>query len=294
MGSGLIIRFFLFVSVLLALRLEQLSCETNTYHKPDEVQLNGVKRDFKFLTPFGNLRVRWQVASVEYFGKEPYFVVKEAWEEAAKTLFRRQFPAFLRSTRFDWNLVFMDEQATRRNYPFRNSDCHPAWIRPPADIYLSAFFIGTNCQQREPLPIDVARDRLKGTLYHEFGHAIEYQLIGEALRNSQRYHSEGFAEWFEVQALKDHGLVGYAREIEEGAKKQLFPSWNPALFDGRREDYYRAYGLIDALVKKRGLRGLLRIYADVNRNKIPFEQAVHNELGWTVNEWVKQAIILCS
>jgi hypothetical protein len=269
----------------------QVSGNNRTLEKPHEVRLTGAARDFNFSTAFGRLRIRWQVASTDYFGKEPYYVVKESWEQAAKTLSRRQFPAALRSSPFDWNLVFMDEAATVRVYPFGKQDCHPAWITPPADIFVSAFYIGTGCRQGV-LPEQEARNRLRGTLYHEFGHAIEYQLLGAAVKGAERYHSEGFAEWFEVQALSDHGLSGEARQIQQGSKKHFLENWNPKTFSGSNSDYYRAYAMIESIVKKRSLSGLLRVYEVIKREEIPFDAAVKKELGWTPAQWMKEAAAL--
>jgi hypothetical protein len=187
----------------------------------------------------------------------------------------------------------MDEAATVRSYPFGIQDCHPAWIRPPADIFVSAFYIGTGCR-RGVLPEQEARDRLRGTLYHEFGHAIEYQLLGDSVKQAERYHSEGFAEWFEVQALSDHGLNQYAYAIRQGAKKHFFETWDPKRFSGSNEDYFRAYALVESIVKKRGLSGLLRVYALIKEQAIPFDQAVKKELGWTSAQWMKEASLLAS
>jgi hypothetical protein len=281
------------VVMLASVGYSQVAGSKDTPQKPDQVRLTGAARDFNFSTAFGGLRVRWQVASTDYFGKEPYYVVKESWDQAARSLSRRQFPAALRSSPFDWNLVFMDEAATVRAYPFGKRDCHPAWIRPPADIFVSAFYIGTACRQGV-LPEQEARNRLRGTLYHEFGHAIEYQLLGDAIKGAERYHSEGFAEWFEVQALSDHGLNGYAREIQNGAKKHFSETWNPKAFSGSNEDYYRAYALIESIVKKRNLSGLLRVYAVMKEQAIPFDQAVKKEIGWSLAQWMKEASSLTS
>jgi hypothetical protein len=271
----------------------QVPGSKETPQKPHEVRLAGASRDFNFSTAFGGLRIRWQVASTDYFGKEPYYVVKESWDQAARSLSRRQFPSALRSSPFDWNIVFMDEAATVRSYPFGKQDCHPAWIRPPADIFVSAFYIGTGCR-RGILPEQEARNRLRGTLYHEFGHALEYQLLGAAVKGAERYHSEGFAEWFEVQALSDHGLGGYARDIQDGARKHFSEKWNPKGFSGSNEDYYRAYAMIESIVKKRGLSGLLRVYALIKQQAIPFDQAVKIEIGWTPAQWMKEAATLTS
>lgn len=285
--------FMLSAFALASLANSQIPESKGGPKKPHEVQLAGASRDFNFSTAFGGLRIRWQVASSDYFGREPYYVVKESWDQAARSLSRRQFPSALRSSPFDWNLVFMDEAATVRSYPFGIRDCHPAWIRPPADIFVSAFYIGTSCRQGI-LPEQEARNRLRGTLYHEFGHAIEYQLLGNAVKQAERYHSEGFAEWFEVQALSDHGLSRYADNIKQGARKHFSETWNPRGFSGSNEDYYRAYALIESIVKKRGLSGLLRVYALIKQQAIPFDQAVKKELGWSAEQWMKETAQILS
>jgi hypothetical protein len=254
------------------------------YKNPNEVSLTGANRNFEFSTPVGRLKVRWQVTSTEYFGRDPYFLVKEAWNEGARTLARHQFPDKLRNSKVDWNIVFMDEKATHQSYPFGKEACHPAWIRPPADIFISAFYIGTECG-RKKLSETESRLQLKSTLYHEFGHAVEYQLLGKMLGRSERYHSEGFAQWFEAMALQDHGMKAEAEKIKNQAKVDYSQSWDPQSFAGTNEDYNRAFAMIDTLVKKRKLAGLLQVYKDIQTEEVPFATAVYNVTGWNQRNW---------
>ncbi len=254
---------------------------------PDRVTLEGAQKNFTFTTPVGRLQIRWQVKSTPFFGREPYFIVKEAWIDAARILARRSFPVTIRSATFDWKLVFLDAEATARTYPWGVGDCHPAWIRPPADIFVSAYYIGTGCGRRQ-LPEHEARERLVGTLYHEFGHAVEYQLLGLASRNKERYHSEGFAMWFEAEALKDHGRSRDAAKLRAASKQYYREDWDPTTFNGGYDDYVRAYAMIDTIVAERGLRRLIKIYERLAKDpagRMNFAQAVEAEIGWDLTTW---------
>lgn len=254
---------------------------------PDQVTLEGAQKNFTFTTPVGRLQIRWQVKSTPFFGREPYFIVKEAWIDAARSLARRSFPVAIRSAKFDWKLVFLDAQATARTYPWGVGDCHPAWIRPPADIFVSAFYIGTGCG-RGQLPEHEARQRLVGTLYHEFGHAVEYQLMGLERGSRERYHSEGFAMWFEAEALSDHGRSSEAAKLRAASKRHFREDWDPTTFDGSFEDYVRAFAMIDAIVAERDLRRLIKIYerlAEDSAGRMSFAQALAAEVGWDLATW---------
>ena len=257
---------------------------------PDKVTLGGAQKNFKFSTPVGNLQIRWQVKSTPFFGREPYFLVKQAWIDAARSLARRSFPVGLRSKKFDWKLVFLDKAATTRTYPWGAGDCHPAWIRPPANIFVSAYYIGTGCG-RKKLPESKARERLTGTLYHEFGHAVEYQLLGVNRRGRERYHSEGFAMWFEAVALADHGKSAEAGRMRSAAKKYYDVNWDPSRFNGSYPDYVRAFAMIETIVEKRNLRKLMKIYELLkkdSRGAMRFGDAVQKEIGWDLATWKKQ------
>lgn len=258
---------------------------------PDQVTLKGTTRDYDFTSSIGSVHLRWQTDVSQYFGKTPHDAVKIAWQAGTKTLGRNSFPGWLRSSSYEWNIVFMDEAATKRTHPFAGEFCHPAWIRPPAQIYVSAQLIGTQCNSGR-LTHAEAVAQLNRTLLHEFGHAIEYQMLGPAISRAQRYHSEGFAEVFESLAVEN--LDGsYRQSVREEMRKRarmvFDPNWRATEFQGSGADYSRAYALMATVVEKRGLSGLSKIYETMRNSSLSFEAALTEVTGWSEERWYKEA-----
>lgn len=259
---------------------------------PDEVELDGVTRRITLSSRFGTVLLQWQTNTERLFGKSPRQSVKAAWQAGARTLATNPFPFFLREDEYNWNIVFMDEDATQSANPFKSGGCHPGWITPPANIYISANRIVDRCDpSKKPLTGQRARDALNRTLVHEFGHAVEYKLLGPMARKRQRYHSEGFAEWFET--LGSSKLLGESKlsirsELRKQAKEHFTERWNPKSFDGSHTDYIRAYAMIATIAEKRSIRRLMEIYEHMRAKRVPFAAAVETIVGWDMKKWKQE------
>jgi hypothetical protein len=256
---------------------------------PEELKLSGPNRNFEFFSPFGKVRVRWQPKTASYIRDNPYQLVKKTWLMAAKTVSRLNLPINLKSKNYDWSLVFMDRAATLAAYPLKQIGCHPGWIKPPANIFVSIDFVVTRCQTSDVVVSPLkAQNTLQATLFHELGHALEFQLLAKAVGRSERYHNEGFATWFEYRALKDAGLAAEARQIEDNAKNAFYPTWDPKSFNGSNEDYARAFALQSVILEEyRGKIG--DIYSYMSKNNSDYGTAVTKVLKFKPEDWSKKA-----
>jgi hypothetical protein len=258
---------------------------------PDKIELAGAHKNFSFTTPFGELRLRWKVTSDNPFGTNPYQIVKETWIAAGKVVSRSTFPTWLRSSKYQWNMIFMDQDTTARSNPFNSINCHPAWITPPANIYVSSYLISTSCG-REKLNTNVARDRLKSTLMHEFGHALEYQLLGESIAYAQRFHSEGFAEWFETEANLQLSGNSNEKRLKLANAKVLFDlSWDPLSFNSSPEDYLKSFAMMTAIIDKFGLSKIIKAYDNAREMKTDLLVQLFKETNINMGQWKKITIM---
>jgi hypothetical protein len=269
---------------------EALKSSDNQVTRPDEVVLNGNIREMKISTSLGDVQLRWPRSVEDLFGKNPDKAVRDAWAAGARVLSQQSFPSRLRSAKYQWNVVFMDE-VPASVMPSLSGSCHPAWMRPPADIFVSASSVASNCSPEFKSPKE-ANALLARALVHELGHAVEFQLADKGFPFLERWNSEGFATWFETHA--GQSFVGrdkvYNRSMfREQAKEQLTPNWRPSAFNGSSEDYMRSYALISVIADGRSLSRLTDLYLRMAREQISLTVAVKRELGWDEGQWVAEA-----
>ena len=211
-------------------------------------------------------------------------------------------------SKIPWNIVVSRSSSgplVRRNNLFNTSDrayCHTAWIGPPADIVLDGYRLANPCDGSdwrsgvERLDLragqgshaTMGESKLLRTLVHEAAHAIEYRLMGRGFSRRQRWHSEGFAVWFENRAFGGSQLRD-PEEQRQKSREAIAERWLPALFAGSPRDYLRSQILIESIVKHYGVSGLLRVYRAMDNNNNSFEEAVLSELGWDFSAWIEQA-----
>ena len=171
------------------------------------------------------------------------------------------------------------------------ASCHPAWMRPPADIFVAAQRVATRCGYQRLNPAEASQE-LSQSLIHELGHAIEFEFMGRGFSRGQRWHSEGFARWFET--LAGEYLSGRDRQKSKGemrllAKKATLSGWSPARFSGSAEDYARGYALIAVIAEGRSISRLSDVYKRMDRDSISLTEAVKRELGWDEAKWIEEA-----
>ena len=164
-------------------------------------------------------------------------------------------------------------------------------MRPPADIFVAASSVASNCSPEFKSPQE-ANSLLARALVHELGHAVEFQLAEKGFPFLERWNSEGFASWFKTHA--GQSFVGrdkvYNRSMFRAqAKELLTPDWRPSAFNGSSEDYMRSYALVSVIADGRSLSRLTDLYRRMASDQISLTVAVKRELGWDEEQWVAEA-----
>lgn len=189
------------------------------------------------------------------------------------------FPINVQKDDYPWQ-VFLEKSRRSEMGMLSSERCHAAWMGPPANIFLSVDSFLTDCGVRSRSS-GVVVEELHRVMVHEVAHALEFRLMGKGFSRRQRWHSEGFAGWFETlhPTWQHDSLLGVDSE-------NLFEKdWSPVNFAGSREDYARSYAMIATIVENRSRETLFSIYAAMDSKKIPFEKAVEAVLGWDMNRW---------
>lgn len=243
-------------------------------------------------TPLGEVAMRWPRAGVSTGTVKAVEAVRKAWGAVAGALGQLGFPERVRTANYDWNLVLQNGVPSGgKGRLLSSAQCHTAWMGPPADIVVNYDRLLEPCGavvgERPPTQI------LTGALIHEIAHAIEFQLLGKAFSRRQRWHSEGFATWFEsvvvdgMPELKHRQALN--EELKARAKRVFRENWSPYTFDGSPADYAKSFALISAIVEQKGVRGLVAVYERMAMNNCVFSEAVQLEFGWDQREWWHQA-----
>lgn len=270
-----------------------------SYHDSDQPQAAGYTvRDIasygKTLSPRGRT-IRGPLGSVKLYSartlqqmmnKDLSFEVVSAFHRAARILAYNQFPEFLRGTEYDWQLFF-EHSRKRVTGGLSSARCHAAWMGPPANIFISADQLASNCGRMKRSSVELTEE-LGSVLVHEIGHAVEFQLMGRGFGRRQRWHSEGFATWFE--SLSDGETLSETRvSMFQLAARTLSAEWRPFRFKGSKADYARSYALIAAIAEGHSVPTLLSIYTTMDSQNCRFDQAVQQVLGWDMQRWLLEA-----
>lgn len=230
--------------------------------------------------------------------------VVRAWSLAALAAEDLALPAPLPDRQLGWSVSLSEGNIlTGKGGANDKAYCHSAWIGPPADIVIDGYRLTHPCDSSESVPL--REKRLVRSLVHEVGHAIEFQMLGRGFSRRQRWHSEGFAVWFEMAALplledtpRLLGPVQAPRVVLErsalnervrSAFAQSSKSWQPMYFAGTPDDYARSYGMIAAIVRSGGVESLRRVYGLMDARHLSFEESVRGVLGWDLAEWTRRA-----
>ena len=257
--------------------------------RPDEINIDGNKRRTTILSDLGEVRVQWPRSVEKLLGENIETITKEAWKAGTRAVSQNGFPYDMRKGSYDWNVIIMDEVPTSVDVNMGFGNCHPGWMRPPADIYMAAGRIAKGCSGNDRKSKDEIIESFMGTLVHELGHAIEFQLLQRAFTRRKRWHSEGFAVWFETLAGKNlpSRYRGNGRAEQRRRAKEVYsPNWTPAHFRGSWQDYTRAYMLLATISEKYSPRRLVQVYERFRKDQLPsLEAAVQKELNWSPQRW---------
>ena len=250
---------------------------------PEEIDLGRSIREERSSTSLGPVDLRWARKAERLFGRTPQRATAEAMRAASRALKKSGFPSGLRTLHMDWKIVFMDEEVPEQQIPsYLVSNCHPAWMTPPANIYVVAQRVVAGCGGSRSVSTTVADSELMQTLLHEIGHVIEYQLL-EGAGGRDRMRAEGFASWFEQYSSE------FSPVVKSGASQQRYYSYarqsyahysGPLVFRGSALDYARASMYFNAVVERRRVRGLMEVYDLIRNENLSFFAAVEQRHRW--------------
>jgi len=248
----------------------------NYISKNDQIKLSNNSRSFRMNTDLGIANIRWERSAEQYFNGPVDRTIGKAFKAATKQLARSAFPSKLRQSDFEWSFVVVDKDSKLPSKP-NTGGCHPGWMTPPAQIVLDAYAIATGCgRSRQQASKPESTELLHDTTLHEIGHAVEFHLLEGAFGLKERWHSEGFASWFETQGASSSARA----RSKQIAKTYYRPDWNPRTFNGSAIDYKKAYAILDTIEKKRGLQRLSDVYKKMSQSNMRMLPAIKEVLGW--------------
>jgi len=244
---------------------------------PSEVDLGNEARTAQFATDLGPMRVRWPRSIERCFSSSPSRAVGDAAIGVNRAIKSGRFTTDLKHVHRDWDLVFTDKATALAQFPVALTlGGHPGFMIPPNRIYIITDFVAPNCDGAK-----IGDEVLAQVLLHEMGHVLEYLLLGEHASNSDRQRAEGFASWFEQYSAEfTRGIPpGQVREYYARLAKQALEQ-GAGSFTGSGQDYAYAALQYQAIVKRRGVSGLMQVYQVMRESHIPFHDAVQRAIGW--------------
>lgn len=249
---------------------------------PQEVELSGTTRKESIASSLGRVELRWQRKIEKLFGRTPQRAVAEAMQAASRALKGRGFPLALQRLDVDWQMVFLDEELPETQIPsYLVSNCHPAWMTPPTNLYVVAQRVVAGCGGGSGKGSQVNDGELAAVLLHEIGHAVEYQLLNGRW-NNDRLRAEGFAAWFEQYAAEFSPLIAsgsrrerYLQMAQATLRKESFFK-----FDGSGAAYARGALIFHAVVDRKGFEGLRALYTYLSESGAELLPALQQTFGW--------------
>lgn len=261
------------------------SAVNNNLAAPADISLEGTVRRETISTPLGRIQLRWPRKVESLFGRTPERAVAEAAQAVRKALLRGGFPENLRNIDVPWDVVFLDETLPEKQIPtYLVTNCHPAWMTPPANLYIVSQRVVAGCtQSSSSVKRSVADSELAPILIHEMGHVLEHLLLGQA-DPGDRMRAEGFASWFE-QYASDFSTV-----VQRGSMLSFYQTLARTSYDqspevftflGSAHDYARASMYFHAVVDRKGVSGLMDVYETMRASKSGFLPSITKVTGWS-------------
>lgn len=251
---------------------------------PDAIQLGSNIRSVELSSSLGRVELRWPRKVDNLFGKTPERAVVDAMRTVSKTVKQSGFPIRIRSLYMPWKIVFLDEELPETQIPGNLvSNCHPAWMTPPSNIYVVAQRVVAGCSGRRAVSQSVADAELAEVLLHEVGHAIEAQLLGRMF-GGDRIRAEGFATWFEQFAADYSQIIPSGKLRNEQLRRANVLLTEGRLgrgFVGNSDSYIEAALPFHAIVAKRRVVGLMELYEYISGERVLFRDAVRKKTGWS-------------
>jgi hypothetical protein len=246
---------------------------------PEQLKLGSDVRRATFSTDVGAMHVRWPRAVERCFASSPSRAVGEAAQALNRALKNGRFSSEVKYSNREWSLAFVDKQAAFSQFPIALSlGGHPGLMIPPSNIYIITDFVAPDCAQGV-----VGDAALTQVLLHEMGHVVEYGMLGGRDDLFDRQRAEGFAVWFERYSADFSSLIprgSVARQYDALlATERSVPVGSS--FSGSPSDYARAALPFQAIVARRGIAGLMKVYQVMRDDGLLFHDAVSRGLGWS-------------
>lgn len=253
---------------------------------PEDVKIDGPARESSFVTDLGPMQVRWPRSVEQCLRKNPQRAVADAASAVNRAIKTARFASEVKTARSEWSMVFTDKKSAFKQFPMALSlGGHPGFMVPPSNIYIIADYISPNCSGGE-----VSDALLTQVLLHEMGHVVEYLLLGSQQMGSDRQRAEGFAAWFEMYSSDFSSAIprGQVREYYRGLAKNALASGSRG-FSGSAQDYGRAAFDFVAIVDRRGISGLMEVYASMRNDGLSFQDALNRKFRWSATVLEKEA-----
>ncbi len=224
------------------------------------------------------------IKETEIKGLDLKKIIIQAFEISAEILRKNNFEENLITKNFDWRIV-VSKKINQNNSRIANNYCHLAQMGPPADIVFDARSFAKPCI--ESLSLDL---QILSSLIHEIGHVIEYHLMAKAYPRRERWHSEGFALWFQsvgVDLLENKNLAKYfgSKKLAEEVINLKETNWSVYTFSGSKADYLHAYAIIKYIIAEGGIAQLLSIYQEMSAKNLSFSDIIQEKFSKSVNEF---------
>lgn len=253
---------------------------------PEELNVGKDARVASFTTDVGPMSVRWSRSVEKCFKSPPSRAVGEAAQTLNRALKSGRFTSDVKFSRREWSLAFIDKTSAFSQFPIALSQGgHPGFMVPPNRIYLITDYIAPDCSSGE-----LADAVLTQVLLHEMGHVIEYLLLGERNDNFDRQRAEGFASWFEQYSADFSGAIppdSVRRQYQ--ALALAAPPLAGRSFSGSAGDYALAALPFHAIVSRKGISGLMRVYQSMRDDRLQFYDAVERGIAWNPSTLERQA-----
>lgn len=277
-------RYFFSFSLSWTIYFSAVLSFADSLPSPEEVQIGNLTRSADFVSELGDIEMRWPREIERCFGQVPNRAMADALTLARRVLLRFPFPKEVKNSQASWNIVFTDEKSAESQFPGNViMGRHPGFMLPPNKIYIIADFISPDCDLKKA-EVDLL---LRRVLVHEIGHVIEFTMLGEEF-GKERARAEGFASWFELEALR--GMSKKAgEEIEQDFLKQARAEYSKKGFDPRKfsgtSGGYALWAMyFQALVERKGFGALARGYKTAKETGKPLFEVIERESGFGVED----------
>jgi hypothetical protein len=244
---------------------------------PEDLDVGKDARTASFTTDVGPMSVRWSRSIEKCFVSLPSRAVSEAAQAFNRAIKSGRFASDVKYARREWSLAFIDKTAAFSQFPIALSQGgHPGFMIPPNRIYIISDVVAPDCSREQ-----VADDVLTQVLLHEMGHVVEYLMLGEQNQLFDRQRAEGFASWFEQYSADFTGTIprGSVRKQYEVLALNA-PSLAGRSFAGSAADYALAALPFQAIVQRKGISGLMKVYQSMREDRLPFYDAVERSISW--------------